>query len=187
MTAGRKFVWLKGALVASVSVVFATSARAEQNPPPSTSEPGCEEVGMVHFGHGSSKLNSQAKRNLNEVATQLSGDEALKVKVQAYTDPTGNADKNQKLSEKRALAVENYLAKKGIDRDRVSTEGRGEAAAADDKPAATERVAVVSTCKPAEPQAQATPPAEETPTPPPAPEATAPVEPTPPTNAPPEG
>jgi len=177
MTAGRKFVWLNGALVASVSVVFATSALADnQNPPPSAStEEGCEEVGMVHFGLNSSKLNSQGKRSLDEVATQASGNEELKVKVQAYTDPTGNADKNQRLSEKRALSVENYLAKKGIDRDRISTEGRGESPAADDKPASAERVAVVATCQPTP-----APAAEETPAPAPAPEATAPVEPTPP-------
>jgi outer membrane protein OmpA-like peptidoglycan-associated protein len=176
MTAGRKVVWLKGALVASVSVVFATSALADQNPPPagtsSGADEGCEQAGRVHFGLNSTKLNSQGKRALNEIADQVSGNTEMKVRVVAYTDPTGNADKNQRLSEKRANVVEKYLERKGVDPDQVSTEGRGEAPAADDKPSSSERVAVVSTCAPSQPTAEETPP--------PAPEATAPVEPTPP-------
>jgi len=141
MTAGRKFVWLNGALVASVSVVFATSAFADQNPPPPTgADEGCEQAGRVHFGLGSTKLNSQGKKALDEVADQVSGNTEMKVKVVAYTDPTGNADKNQALSEKRANAVEKYLERKGVDPGQVSTEGRGEAPAADDKPSITERV-----------------------------------------------
>jgi outer membrane protein OmpA-like peptidoglycan-associated protein len=63
---------LNGALVASVSVVFATSALADNQNPRRLGDDrgGCEEWRLVHFGLDSSKLNSQGKKSLDEVATQ---------------------------------------------------------------------------------------------------------------------
>ena len=43
-----------------------------------------------------------------------------------HTDSTGSDKYNQRLSERRAAAVKAYLVKKGIDANRVYTEGKGE-------------------------------------------------------------
>jgi len=157
---------LEGALFASVSLVFATTASAKQPPPETNTDPGCEDAGVVHFANASSKLNSQAKKSLDEVADKVSGED-VKIRVQAFTDPTGSADANQALSEKRATAVEDYLRRKGVDPDEVTTEGRGEAPAADDKANPADRVAVVSTCKRTTAEPTPAPAPAETPPPPP--------------------
>jgi OOP family OmpA-OmpF porin len=43
-----------------------------------------------------------------------------------HTDHFGSDAYNQKLSERRAAAVKTYLVSKGIDANRVYTEGKGE-------------------------------------------------------------
>ena len=54
------------------------------------------------------------------------------IEVGGHTDNTGNADKNQKLSEKRAAACVDYLVqKKGIAASRLTSKGYGQ-----DKPIA---------------------------------------------------
>ena len=46
--------------------------------------------------------------------------------VVGHTDRIGSDSYNQKLSERRAAAVKTYLVSKGIEANRVYTEGKGE-------------------------------------------------------------
>jgi outer membrane protein OmpA-like peptidoglycan-associated protein len=66
------------------------------------------ETWIVTFATGSAKLTREAKFILNQV-----GNDAI-VNVTATASPDGSAKFNQKLSEKRASIVADYLAKKGI-------------------------------------------------------------------------
>ena len=47
------------------------------------------------------------------------------VLVTGHTDPIGTQQYNQKLSERRADAVRDYLVSKGVPRDRIETLGMG--------------------------------------------------------------
>jgi outer membrane protein OmpA-like peptidoglycan-associated protein len=49
----------------------------------------------------------------------------LEIKVDGYTDNKGDAVKNKKLSEDRALAVKTYMVAKKIDAKRLVTAGHG--------------------------------------------------------------
>jgi len=65
---------------------------------------------------------------LDEIATALgSNSDVNNVVITGYTDRIGSAKYNQKLSERRALSVKNYLTSKGIDANRLKAEGKGEA------------------------------------------------------------
>ena len=49
----------------------------------------------------------------------------LKVVLQGYTDSTGSAELNQKLSERRALAVSTFLIEQGVSSTRMEIRGLG--------------------------------------------------------------
>jgi OOP family OmpA-OmpF porin len=51
----------------------------------------------------------------------------LKVSVEGHTDSVGSDAYNERLSERRAHAVKDYLVHQGIDASRISTVGYGEA------------------------------------------------------------
>jgi len=65
---------------------------------------------------------------LDEMASALSANTSINnVMITGYADRLGSDKYNQKLSERRAISVKNYLTGKGIDAGRLKAEGRGEA------------------------------------------------------------
>ena len=78
------------------------------------------------FDFDKAVLRPEGKAKLDEVASKAG---ALKLEVilaVGHTDRIGKDAYNQKLSEKRAAAVKEYLVAKGIEANRVYTEGKGE-------------------------------------------------------------
>jgi len=63
----------------------------------------------VNFETGKAVLSAQAKADLCAAATSADGMNNALLLVAGYTDSTGSQDFNQKLSEKRAASVVNYL------------------------------------------------------------------------------
>jgi outer membrane protein OmpA-like peptidoglycan-associated protein len=81
----------------------------------------------VHFGFDKSTLTPEAKTILKRDILLLKENPKAKVRVAGYTSASGTVEYNQKLSERRALAVQEYLVSEGIiTRDRLSTIGYGE-------------------------------------------------------------
>ena len=79
------------------------------------------------FGFDSAELRMpQAK--LDEIASALGRHaEVNDIVITGYTDRIGASAYNQKLSERRAVAVKTYLASKGVDAARLKAQGKGEA------------------------------------------------------------
>lgn len=67
------------------------------------------ELNGVTFDSGSAVLTPLAKMQLDRVAGALKRGPNIRVTVRGYTDSSGNASKNQLLSQKRARAVASYL------------------------------------------------------------------------------
>lgn len=61
---------------------------------------------------------------LNEFARRIAKSDN-DVSVVAYTDPTGSADHNRKLSDKRANALGKYLISHGVDPKHIKVSGKG--------------------------------------------------------------
>ncbi|GHE21245.1 OmpA family protein [Halomonas urumqiensis] len=80
----------------------------------------------VTFGFDSSELTSGARNALNDVGSILTQYTDTRVNIAGHTDSTGNADYNQRLSERRAQAVGNYLAQSGVASNRLNMRGFGE-------------------------------------------------------------
>jgi OOP family OmpA-OmpF porin len=79
------------------------------------------------FGFDKSKLQDGAKPILDGVVAKLKEHEEFKlVMVSGYTDRIGSEAYNQKLSERRANEVKEYIVSQGIDASRLQAIGKGE-------------------------------------------------------------
>jgi outer membrane protein OmpA-like peptidoglycan-associated protein len=82
--------------------------------------------GDVTFETNSASLNSNFFEVLDSVALVLNEYKSTLVTVAGYTDSTGPADYNQKLSERRASTVALYLHSRGVAQQRLAAIGHGE-------------------------------------------------------------
>ena len=98
-------------------------------PPPPPPPARFEKVTMSAtelFGFNSATL-SMPQPKLDDIAAALSADPAITdVDITGYADRLGSAKYNQQLSERRANAVRDYLAAKGIEARRLKAHGKGE-------------------------------------------------------------
>lgn len=80
----------------------------------------------VFFNVSSSKISLQQKANVKAIADYLKDNPDVKITITGYASPEGNANFNQRLSEKRANAVADMLVKTyGISADRITTKAGG--------------------------------------------------------------
>jgi OOP family OmpA-OmpF porin len=81
----------------------------------------------IHFDFDQSTLTPEAKVILKRDIKLLKDNPNAKIRVAGYTSASGTEEYNQKLSERRAKAVQEYLIEEGvISRDRLATIGYGE-------------------------------------------------------------
>jgi outer membrane protein OmpA-like peptidoglycan-associated protein len=77
------------------------------------------------FNFDSDKISESSYSGLNFVASFLKENPSVTVKVDGHTDNIGPAEYNKDLSERRAKSVADYIISKGVDANRVSTQGFG--------------------------------------------------------------
>ncbi len=80
----------------------------------------------VLFEFNKAELRESGKDKLDELAQKARGAEVDRIVLAGYADRIGSEQYNRGLSEKRAQAVADYLASKGIEQSRLQVEGRGE-------------------------------------------------------------
>lgn len=89
-------------------------------------ERGCWIIGVQFFDFDKAVLRPDHYAELNEVASVMKANPDLKVELDGHTCDRGPEKYNQKLSERRAKAVLDYLVNNGIDPQRLSWKGYGE-------------------------------------------------------------
>ncbi|OWT70268.1 MULTISPECIES: outer membrane protein OmpA [Alcaligenaceae] len=113
---------------------------------PATGVPGCDGVPVAQaakpaaptpmaskvvfnadtfFDFDKATLKPEGRQLLDQVATQARSIDLETIIAVGHTDSIGTVAYNQKLSERRAAAVKSYLVSKGIDPNRIYTEGKG--------------------------------------------------------------
>ena len=80
----------------------------------------------LHFRKGSAALQEGSKKLLDRMAVALAACPGTKLTITGHTDSRGDATSNQRLSETRAMAVADYLAVRGVAKERITTRGAGE-------------------------------------------------------------
>ena len=78
------------------------------------------------FDFDKAVLKPEGKAKLDDLVGKIQGINLEVIIAVGHTDSVGNDSYNQKLSVKRAEAVKSYLVSKGIEKNRVYTEGKGE-------------------------------------------------------------
>lgn len=92
-------------------------------------KPVVEKVTMgaqTNFDFDKATLKPEGKAKLDDLASKLKTINLEVIIAIGYTDSTGPAAYNMKLSLRRANAVKAYLVRKGVAADRIYTEGKGE-------------------------------------------------------------
>jgi OmpA-OmpF porin, OOP family len=90
----------------------------------------------IEFAPGRAAIAPSSHELLAEVARVLAENPALRVRVEGHTDSQGGARKNLRISRARAEAVRRHLIARGIDKNRIVSQGYGE-----EKPVADNRTA----------------------------------------------
>lgn len=80
----------------------------------------------VHFAVDRASLTPVARQKLRGAADSLKTNQHLVVEVVGYADSRGTEDYNQRLSERRAVTVRDYLVALGVGRNRIEARGMGE-------------------------------------------------------------
>jgi OOP family OmpA-OmpF porin len=83
-------------------------------------------MGSLLFDFDKYNIKPEAIPALNETFKVFLMNPALRVLVNGHTDSIGSEAYNQRLSEKRAKAVLDYLVGRGIDPSRLKAVGHGE-------------------------------------------------------------
>ncbi|UTA48517.1 OmpA family protein [Simiduia sp. 21SJ11W-1] len=84
-------------------------------------------LGDMLFAFDDDQLQPGSQAAIKRLAEFLKKYPDVKIVVEGYTDAQGSEEYNLTLSERRANAVQKALAERGIGKDRINTEGYGEA------------------------------------------------------------
>ena len=80
----------------------------------------------VHFDFDRYSLRPEATRALDEAIRALQDNPDLRITIEGHTCNIGTAEYNLALGERRASAVREYLASRGVGADRLQTVSYGE-------------------------------------------------------------
>jgi OOP family OmpA-OmpF porin len=98
-------------------------------PPPPAPKPSAQKVTYAadtFFDFDKSVIKPEGKAKLDDLVSKTKGIALEVIIAVGHTDSIGSDAYNQALSERRANAVKDYLVSKGIEKNRVYTEGKGE-------------------------------------------------------------
>jgi outer membrane protein OmpA-like peptidoglycan-associated protein len=83
-------------------------------------------VRKVNFELSSFELSDSTKQEINKIALFMKKNSKFNLNITGHTDSIGTKPYNQILSEKRAEAVCQYLVSLGVEKSRLTSEGKGE-------------------------------------------------------------
>lgn len=104
-------------------------APEKPKPAPEKPKPVAEKVTLaadVLFDFDKAILKSEGKNKLDDLATKVRAINLEVVIAIGHTDSIGSDAYNQKLSVRRAESIKAYLVSKGVEPNRIYTEGKGE-------------------------------------------------------------
>ena len=117
---------LSAAMVALVCPAVQAQMTAPMNQPATEAGEVAKGRYLVFFNLNSSRLNPAAREVVAEAATEFRNSGQSRIDVVGHTDTSGNAEYNQRLSERRAEAVRTELVRLGVPDSAVMVSGAGQ-------------------------------------------------------------
>ncbi len=97
-----------------------------------SNQSGCQEQlnhiltkSKIHFAHNSSNIAKSSYQHLDQIRTILKECSKNLIVINGYSDNSGEAKYNQRLSQQRANKIRAYLISKGINRESIKAFGHG--------------------------------------------------------------
>lgn len=81
--------------------------------------------GVLEFDRAKADLTPESTMTLRELAEIAAECPAFRIEIEGHTDAEGTDERNQRLSDRRAKAVADFLIREGVDGKRLSTVGYG--------------------------------------------------------------
>lgn len=121
----RRFIVLEGATVVDNIVVV----EPEPTPEPVNLEQSLNDLFLlepIQFDSGSARIRAESDATIDAAAELLIANPDGALVVEGHTDSKGSRGANQTLSDRRAEAVLNALVDRGVNADRLTSQGFGE-------------------------------------------------------------
>jgi len=129
LAVSRKESFGNHSVLAGLRWTFGPSAPPPAPPPPPPPPPppvAALPVFKIFFPWNQWKLTPEARKTVDEIASQYKDKKIQKIHIEGNTDTSGTADYNQGLGDKRAEAVKAELVAQGIPDGVIDTLSRGE-------------------------------------------------------------
>ena len=120
-----------GAIASAAPAGAAPAAAAPAGAAPAAAAPAAAATKLTYaadalFDFGKSVLKPEGKAKIDDMVSKVKGMNLEVVIAVGHTDSVGDDAFNQKLSVARSEAVKAYLVSKGVEKNRIYTEGKGE-------------------------------------------------------------
>jgi outer membrane protein OmpA-like peptidoglycan-associated protein len=112
-------------ILASLTMKFGAPPVAPPPAPPAPPPPPVHQVYLVFFDWDRYNITPEGMQILEAAAAHWKAGGAVQIQVTGYTDLSGPAGYNQRLSERRANAVAVALVRLGVPRNEMVVAGRG--------------------------------------------------------------
>jgi outer membrane protein OmpA-like peptidoglycan-associated protein len=81
--------------------------------------------GIINFDRAKADLTPDSTQTLKDLVDIANECPSFKIEIEGHTDAEGTDERNQRLSDRRARAVADFLARHGVDPNRLTTIGYG--------------------------------------------------------------
>jgi OOP family OmpA-OmpF porin len=110
----------------STAPVIAPSVQSEDTSRQSEKIELSETVGGAYFEYNSATLTPTIMETLQPILQRMRDDPQALLTIQTHTDSIGSKAYNQKLSERRAISVNDYFVSNGVAASRLTLDAKGE-------------------------------------------------------------
>lgn len=97
---------------------------------------------QIFFARDSAAIDAEGYLLLGDIANWVMADRERSILIRGYADPSGSAEHNLDLSERRANAAATYLKRLGVPAERVIVSARGENEAVHAPPQVNRRIVI---------------------------------------------